>query len=378
MKTIIYLIASLFMLASCGDSGLKQRNLLQEVNLIPVMKGGRVTTYSYINTAGEEVFMSPFVEGAGLFFDGLAKGKISSRETKGGRWRYINAKGEVVIDASAYREVTDFSEGIAWCETRDRKWVAINTKGEELFVLDGRPMGLFSEGLAACKNSSDKDVFVDMKANTVLEPEKYIWQYTPQFVNGRCCVYYDRKYGAIDKKGKIVIDLVSENPFFFDCNGNAVLTTDEGTSLIDYNGKTLIPAGRFKEIENDGKWYRVSEDRQHYGWCDEKGNMKIECMVEGSSYSFSNLFLNNEFAYVQIDRKHFMINRQGETTPVSSLSLEIPFVNGFSFVRAWQGIVPINSSLQKANNDVYAELWFNANKTIELFRNIHTDYTITK
>ena len=180
MKTIIYLIASLFMLASCGDSGLKQRNLLQEVNLIPVMKGGRVTTYSYINTAGEEVFMSPFVEGAGLFFDGLAKGKISSRETKGGRWRYINAKGEVVIDASAYREVTDFSEGIAWCETRDRKWVAINTKGEELFVLDGRPMGLFSEGLAACKNSSDKDVFVDMKGNTVLEPEKYIWQYTPQ------------------------------------------------------------------------------------------------------------------------------------------------------------------------------------------------------
>lgn len=377
MRTMIYLIVSLFILASCGDSGVKQGNLLQEVNLIPVMKRGKATTYSYINTAGEEVFMSPFVEGAGLFFDGLAKGQISWREAKSGRWRYINTKGEIAIDASAYSEVTDFSEGIAWCETRDWKWVAINTKGEELFVLDGRPMGLFSEGLAACKNSSDEDVFVNTKGHTVLVPEKYIWQYTPQFINGRCCVYYDQKFGAIDKNGKSVIDLIATSPFFFDCNGNAVLTVSGGATLVDYHGKTLIPAGRFKQIKNDGMWYRVF-DGDHYGWCDEKGNMKIECQVVGSRYIYDNLFLNNDFAYVQIGRKHFMINRKGETTPVSSLSLKVPFINGISFVQGQIGTVLVNTSLQKANNDIYVEFLFNSGKAVELFHNIHTDYTIVK
>lgn len=377
-KTIIYLIASLFVLASCSDSGVKQGNLLQEVNLIPVMKQGGATTYSYINTGGEEVFMSPFVEGAGLFFDGLAKGKINSMETKGGGWRYINTKGEIVIDASAYQTVTDFSEGIAWCETWGRKWIAINTKGEELFTLDGRPMGLFSEGLAACKSSSDKDVFVDKRGKVVLEPEKYIWQATPQFINGRCCVYYDLKFGAIDKSGKKVIDLISEEPFFFDCNGNAVLKVKGEASLVDYNGETLIPAGRFKEITNDGKWYRVSSDGQHYGWCDEKGEMKIDCNAVGRWYSYGNLFMNNDFAYVSIDNKPCFVDRQGEATPVSSLALEIPFVNGFSFVRAWFGIVLIKTSMQKVNDDVYNHLEFNSVMAADLFHNIHTEYALIK
>ncbi|MBC8601680.1 hypothetical protein H8784_08085 [Parabacteroides acidifaciens] len=117
---------------------------------------------------------------------------------------------------------------------------------------------------------------------------------------------------------------------------------------------------------------------EHYDWCDEKGEMKIGYQAIGSRYSHESLFLNNDFAYVQIDRQHNLIDRQGKVTPVSSLSLETPFINGISFVRGRFGVVLVNTSLQKANNDVYAEFEFNSSKAVELFYNIHTDYAIMR
>jgi len=84
-----------------GDRG-HTKNLLEDIKLFPLMKADReITTYAYVDPTGKEVFMSPFVEVLGLFFDGLAKGKISYRESKGGTWRYIDERGNVVIDASA-------------------------------------------------------------------------------------------------------------------------------------------------------------------------------------------------------------------------------------------------------------------------------------
>ncbi|WP_456086385.1 WG repeat-containing protein [Parabacteroides sp.] len=377
MEKVFVYLCSLLLMTSCVDGGSGKGNLLENIRLFPVMKKERGnTTYAYVDPTGKEVFMSPFVEVPGLFYDGLAKGKISHRESKGGTWRYIDEQGNVVIDASDYIEASDFSEGIAWCEKPGGHWVAIDTSGKILFELGGKPMGLFSEGLAACRIGG-KGVFVDKQGRVVLEPEGNIYEFSSQFVNGLCCVYQSNRYGAIDKTGKLVVDFVSKEPVMADRNGNVVVRVDGQCALVDKKSNILIPGGKFKDIVNDGKWYKVSEDGELYGWCDEKGNMKIEYKVQGGrQWPYDDLFLGNDYAYVQIGQKHFMMDRNGETKPAPSISLDGAFVNGCSFVSGINGVKMINDSWQKIGGPYRGEVPLNKSQAYGLFQGGHVDYAI--
>lgn len=375
--TILYCTACLFLFLSC-TGGTSSSNLLEKVShLLPVKIEGR-SNYVYIHPNGDEVFESPFTEVAGLFFDGLAKGKISweSAGKQDSRWRYINEKGEVAIDGSRYAQVTDFSEGIAFAQDKNA-WVAINTKGEEIFTVEGTPAGLFSNGLAAFSPERYASTigFIDKKGNVVLEPNIRKNMAVAQFVNGFLCLYIDGKYGAINPKGEQIIPGIATEPFVFDSKGNAAIRTPEGWMLIDSKGKTLIPAGRFTGIENDGKWYRVTTDGDRYGWCDASGKMKIDCIAEGELWRTGSwLFYNNDFAYVEIERQPYLIDRQGNLTKAGKSAPDSPFIQGYAFLATPSGIIMTDTNWLRHGSAIYEDAPLMRGLAISLFQNIHIDH----
>ena len=82
-----------------------------------------------------------------LFTEGLAKVK------KGGKWFYINQKGEE-ITSDRFDLGTSFSEGFA-AVNKDGKWFFINQKGEEITYDRFDEIWNFSEGLARVKKDNE-------------------------------------------------------------------------------------------------------------------------------------------------------------------------------------------------------------------------------
>ncbi|WP_169943239.1 WG repeat-containing protein, partial [Campylobacter sp. RM15925] len=110
--------------ATEGTSINKTNNLTKEIDANkagePLFKNKKVGKWGYINAKGEQIVECKFDE-ASDFSEGLAAVK------KGYKWGFVNAKGEQVVECK-FDYINDFKKGLAKVK-KGLKQFTINTKG---------------------------------------------------------------------------------------------------------------------------------------------------------------------------------------------------------------------------------------------------------
>jgi ankyrin repeat protein len=230
--------------------------------------------YGYMDKAGKMVIEPRFYE-AKSFSEGLAP------VLDLGRWGFINKQGEFVI-APQYIDVGGFSEGLAAVQTAKGKWGYINKKGEFVIRANYDSAGEFSEGLAIVGYGISNTF--DMKWQCIDKTGKAItgkYQAMSSFKDGLAEVRIRKKWGYINKKGKIVIKPQFRYAGSFFEGLAQAKTMDEKYGFIDKTGKFVIkpqfssasdfseglaPVGLPKEKITTGK----------YGYIDKTGKFVIK------------------------------------------------------------------------------------------------------
>ena len=183
-----------FLKGGIPASGVSTSKEAVDYSLIPVSSNGE--KWGYINHKGEYI-INPQFENADFFSNGLAKVIYN------GKTGYINKKGEYVISAT-YKSGTTFKDGLALVVAEGERITCIDTKGDKKFVLDGAEYAReFSEGLAWFYTEDRKIGFIDNSGKIVIKAQ---FEDASPFSEGFAVIYQDRKYGFIDKTGKIVIN----------------------------------------------------------------------------------------------------------------------------------------------------------------------------
>lgn len=132
------------------------------------------------------------------FNDGLSAFYHRTKEA----WGFINKSGKVVIPA-IYKDVQDFSEGVAAVETKTTatepsRWIFINTKGQQAFSkrFTKRPSS-FKAGRATVTKTNGYFVAIN-HSGEVVSPD-YYWL-SKTFSNGNSIARINNKYYILDSE----------------------------------------------------------------------------------------------------------------------------------------------------------------------------------
>ncbi len=175
--------------------------------------------------------------------------------SKGGKkaLRYIDKKGQEVINNQNFIDGTPFIDGYALVNTKTNKFIYINTKGvqlynsiasvQELFVQVKEPKP-FREGLAAYFDFAKKLYgFIDPKGVIKIPPQ---FLEAEDFSEGLAAVRKttstrEEKWGFIDKNGKVVIDFIFTNKPGNVSDGMIVVTSAENKKgYMNSSGQVVI------------------------------------------------------------------------------------------------------------------------------------------
>lgn len=144
---------------------------------------------------------------------------------------------ELPIVEDKYREVGDFSEGLAAVKELFY-WGFIDHTGKEVISCQYGGAKEFSEGLAAVY-SDGKWGFIDKAGNVVVS---FRYDNVQNFSEGLAVVYADGKYGFIDKTGREVVPCKYGNAESFS-NGRALVynSAEAFYGYVDQAGNEIIP-----------------------------------------------------------------------------------------------------------------------------------------
>jgi hypothetical protein len=199
---------------------------LASVQLEP---GGK---WGYIDTKGNMV-ISPQFTYACRFIEGMARVGYGSENGGHGLCGFIDNKGQFIINPQ-YDSATDFSEGMATVLLKDNYFVIDKTGKEIIKSVTGYKN--FSEGLAVEWGTQGLLGYIDTTGKFIIEPK---FSRAGDFSEGVAAVRIDGKYGFIDKTGKMMI----EPQFTFASNftgGLAYIANENGTGYIDKSGKLVF------------------------------------------------------------------------------------------------------------------------------------------
>ena len=179
----------------------------------------------------------------------FSEGLAAFREYKfSGKWGYVDLRGEVVIKPQ-FDEVGFFSDGLAWVRMNDT-YGFIDKYGKLVILTEFAHVQNFREGIAIVSKN-------DLKNNK-------------------------RRYGAINKEGKIVIDFLYEDLIGFSeglSSGKKFGSSKYG--FIDKDGKEVIKAEfDFAGFFSEGKaLVGVREKKngiQNYGFINRRGEYVVK------------------------------------------------------------------------------------------------------
>ena len=163
--------------------------------------------------------------------------RLVPRRDANRRYGYVDTSGNLVIPYK-YDHAYEFSEGLAAVRDENNGFGYINPKGETVIPHQYLNGCSFHEGIAiAVRNATDENIlFLDTSGNALP-----IGNYSnaSDCHNGTIAVKKNDRWGIIDKKGNIIIDIVYDKTFPFDSNG---------ITSVKLNGKTF-------EITRDGEEY---------------------------------------------------------------------------------------------------------------------------
>ncbi len=325
--TVLALVQIMLVALSCNK--IKSITGSSMLKLFPVKIG---TSFGYINREGK-ILINPQFNDATIFREGLALVKSSTDDPK---WGFINEAGKYII-SPIYNQATVFSDGLAWVVAENESPTAIDKQGNIKFTMtEAVEVNIFKEGLASfaiLDNYEKKWGFVDKTGKIVIAPQ---FSEVGIFSEGQCSFKNgDRKWGYIDKKGNITI-----NPQFDEAdnyiNGNAVVKTGGKSGVINAKGlytvnpiyKTVMNDRSICLTELDGKW----------GWCDIEGKTIIN-----NQFKEAYLFLESDLAPVKIGNKFGYINKEGKIVINPQFETALSFNGNLAMVETSNKIGFINN-----------------------------------
>lgn len=162
-------------------------------------------------------------------------------------WGLIDANGEFLISDEFDSRPSAVINGIFYVEENDGLTVFYADKRLRQVgdLCELRGCGYFNDGLMPIVRKGERIEFVDGDGKTQFTLKDHdgvaITAVMGMFINGRCAFRTDdRKWGAIDTKGNVVIEpLYSTQPVFVEDVAIVRYADKEGAAIIDRNGAVV-------------------------------------------------------------------------------------------------------------------------------------------
>ncbi len=200
-----------------------------EEGLAPYMSGG---IWGFMDYNGS-IIIPPQFEAAYGFTDGLALVRKNDRQ------QYIDKTGQAVFQLKSDWSGGIFAEGLARVRVKDNLYGFINKKGKMVIAAKFRDAAIgFSEGFAGVYYQG-RWGFIDKTGKFIVEPK---YDDVAGFSDGLGSVELNGKSGFVDRTGRVVIPLIydSQTTGLFEC-GSAEVELDGKSFFIDIDGKRISP-----------------------------------------------------------------------------------------------------------------------------------------
>ncbi|MDR0230378.1 MAG: WG repeat-containing protein [Flavobacteriaceae bacterium] len=187
-----------------------------------------------IDKTGKELFTLDQAELVGSYTNGLAKFAIYNAEGKL-RWGFVDKKGQVVIQP-LFKDVKSFSEGLAPVKLPNQKWAYIDKTGNYKIAPQYYMAKIFRNGKAVVYDKMDSATIVDKENKKLLSDS-----YNDLHVDGDLYMFEkDRKFGWLNKEGKVVIMPIYDEIHPFASSNLALVRSGDLFGFIAKDGTVVI------------------------------------------------------------------------------------------------------------------------------------------
>ena len=289
----------------------------------------------FINTNGELVIPTVFedvdwntmLNTHYMFKEGL------SAFVKGGKCGYMDKQGNTVISPE-YDAASPFDQGIA-AVAKDGKWGTIDKSGKTIIPMEYDFVQIPSEGVCGVCQKKHHG-YIDQLGNTVIPlSDRYLFMqpfqcgvavvevgnldvpplekkanesdraYLERYHKEVIKVTQNNRYGAINKRGELTVELKYKCLSSFS-EGLAVATTIDGKQMyINTSGETVLEVPQddllFGNFSEGLAWVKSGK----YGCIDRSGNLVIPTEYDNT------LAFKNKYAPVSKNAKWGLIDQRG-------------------------------------------------------------------
>lgn len=317
-----------------------------------------VAGVGFINTAGELV-IPPIFEHIKKTQDTMLNTYYMFREGlstfgKDGKCGYMDKQGNTVIPPE-YDSASPFHQGVA-AVAKDGKWGAIDQNGKTIIPLEYDFVQSPSEGVCGVFQKHRRCGYIDLSGNTVIPlTDRYMttapfqcgvavvevgnWppdlekkanesdrDYLKRYSDAVIKAAQNNRYGAINKKGELTVELKYQYLSWFR-EGLAAASIDGKKMYINTLGETVFEVPQYDQIGSFFEGLAFVQSGKKYGCIDTSGKLIIP-----TEYDSMPIFAN-KYAPVSKNRKWGLIDHSGAVR----LPLEYDFVssveNGYAVVR---------------------------------------------
>lgn len=271
----------------------------------------------YINTAGRMVIKPIRMFEPGGFREGMAPILVGGLPGMGGLFGYLDRKGKMVIKPK-YLLASSFHEGLAWVIVEiGGHWAAIDRQGKEVIKAGQWAPYPFNNGLALGTDGPVSKSFIDKTGKVVLTPQ--VDRIEEDFSEDLAVVLIGRKYGYIDRKGKVVIKPRFEYADSFS-EGLAAVCIDGKYGYIDKKGKIVIKPKFVVAFEFSSGMAMIADKTGKHGYIDKTGKVVIRPRFDGCSNFHGDLATAKIIGRRGRRGKEGYINKRGKFVWVDQVS----------------------------------------------------------
>ncbi len=263
---------------------------------------------------------------------------IPYQEEESAYWGYINYSGNVVIEPSFKSLPGMFYEGYALISTTDESFDYINKKGEE-YERNYVDASDFNEGIAFGVKSGEYPTLLNSKLEEVkvLEKVDILLSCAEEFI---CFKNTKGKWGFLNKEGEIVIKPTYDGAASFS-EGLALIKIrkidtvrgkrkeKELYGFIDKEGNEVIkPTSKLSNVRSFSEGLAAYSDGYEWGWgyIDQSGKKAIRAKKEWEAVGD----FKNGVATVQINGLWGLMNKKGKIILSAKFEDPLTFRNGLA------------------------------------------------
>lgn len=239
-------------------------------------------------------------------------GLMPIKDSKSGKWGYINMDGKVVIDYSFQSAECFSDDNVAIVRAENGLEGAIDENGDYVIEPIYYRLSPFVQGRAFAelkKNGGSKLIDVEGKtiANGTFELPSYGARQSI-FIDGLACIqdYTTKKYGYINTDGDYVIEPRYERAYdFMDGLARVEVYDTKKYGYIDVNGNYVVEP-KYDELGKFvGGYAYAMNDKGLCGAVDTQGNEVIPCQYEHVTSAYEGIFGVKKaglYGYYSIDK----------------------------------------------------------------------------